>query len=272
MSLDATKWAWSQTDVTSTEKLILLSYADRAGETHEAWPAWSRLSLDTSLNRKTIIKGLKSLELKGKIIKTGRIIDQVHVYRLIGVEPREKLSTGTKNGTGKNNTGTKNGTGTGTNFGTTTSTKIGTQNLKGNLSRNLITHATLSPLDFDSFSSPYNYAAALLKENHLDGSDEIVKQMLFYANKSVNKRPVQDSIRIAASLMKKKKWSIPSGYAGITSKSIREKEEQYLRDKRSKYADESVAFRSTATKALGPEALRAFDTLRKLSYEPQHEN
>lgn len=148
MSLDATLWAWKAKVTSSTQRLILLSLADRAGEKHQYYPSILRMVKDTKLNRKTIIKVLDDLEQQGFIKFTGQSVGNgVKVYQLLGVTGREDGLTSTKKGTsGKNGTSTnlgtgsnigtstENGTGTSTKNGTETSTKIGTQNLPRNLS------------------------------------------------------------------------------------------------------------------------------------------
>ncbi|MDC5336074.1 helix-turn-helix domain-containing protein [Acinetobacter baumannii] len=149
MSLDASIWAFKAEVKTSSQRLVLLALADRAGESHKCYPSIKRMVKDTLLNRKTIIKVLDELEASSFIKFTGEITGNgVKVYQLIGVMGREEDSvTSPKNGTGTNNgtssnfgTGSKNGTstniGTATSpkNGTETSTNIGTQNLSRNLS------------------------------------------------------------------------------------------------------------------------------------------
>lgn len=147
MSLDATIWAWRAEVDSSTQRLILLSLADRAGEDHKCYPSIMRMVKDTKMNRKTIIKVLDDLEKKALIKFTGSIVGNgVKVYQLLGVVGREEETTSTKKGTsGKNGTSsnlgtgsnigtsTENGTGTSPENGTETSTEIGTQNLPRNL-------------------------------------------------------------------------------------------------------------------------------------------
>ncbi|MFV7480522.1 helix-turn-helix domain-containing protein [Acinetobacter junii] len=147
MSLDATIWAWKAEVESSTQRLILLSLADRAGEDHKCYPSIMRMVKDTKMNRKTIIKVLDDLEQKALIKFTGSIVGNgVKVYQLLGVVGREEETTSTKKGTsGKNGTSTnlgtgsnigtstENGTSTSTENGTETSTEIGTQNLPRNL-------------------------------------------------------------------------------------------------------------------------------------------
>ena len=132
MSTDATIFVWKLTkkQVTPTEKLILLSYADRADENGRAYPSIKRLIEDTLLDRKTIIKSLASIAEKGIMVKTGELqgrTKQVPVYKFPTTTFRENEATNsTTIGTGTNS-------GTGTTSGTRTSTNIGTRNLKGNL-------------------------------------------------------------------------------------------------------------------------------------------
>ncbi|MCT9423161.1 helix-turn-helix domain-containing protein [Acinetobacter baumannii] len=149
MSLDATIWAFKAEVKTSSQRLVLLALADRAGESHKCYPSIKRMVKDTVLNRKTVIKVLDELEAISLIRFTGEITGNgVKVYQLIGVMGREetdltspKNGTGTNNGTSsnfgtgsKNGTSTNNGTSTSPKNGTETSPNIGTQNLSGNLS------------------------------------------------------------------------------------------------------------------------------------------
>ncbi|MDA5020788.1 helix-turn-helix domain-containing protein [Acinetobacter baumannii] len=149
MSLDATIWAFKAEVKTSSQRLVLLALADRAGESHKCYPSIKRMVKDTVLNRKTVIKVLDELEAISLIRFTGEITGNgVKVYQLIGVMGREeadltspKKGTSTNNGTSsifgtgsKNGTSTINGTATSPKNGTETSPNIGTQNLSGNLS------------------------------------------------------------------------------------------------------------------------------------------
>ncbi len=148
MSLDATIWAWRAEIQNSSQRLVLLTLADRAGENHKCFPSLKRMEKDTKLNRKTIIKVLDELEASSFIKFTGETTGNgVKIYQLIGVLGREEDSlTNTKNGTStengtssnsgtgsKSGTSTNNGTTSSTENGTATSTNIGTQNLPVNL-------------------------------------------------------------------------------------------------------------------------------------------
>lgn len=157
MSLDATIWAFKAEVKTSSQRLVLLALADRAGESHKCYPSIKRMVKDTVLNRKTVIKVLDELEAISLIRFTGEITGNgVKVYQLIGVMGREendltspKKGTSTNNGTSsnfgtgsKNGTSTNNGTATSPKNGTETSPNIGTQNLSGNLSDESINKKT----------------------------------------------------------------------------------------------------------------------------------
>ncbi len=137
MSLDASLWAWKAPVKSATQRLVLLSLADRAGENHTCFPSAQRLVKDTLLDRKTVLGAITQMIADGLIKDTGkRVGNGVRVLQLIGVNGREvtdtEIGTGTKNGTS-----TKKGMPTSTKNGTSTGTKIGIQNLPMNLSMNL---------------------------------------------------------------------------------------------------------------------------------------
>ena len=118
MSVDATIATWKLKKVTAVQKLLLLSLADRAGESAECWPSIKRLMADTNLNRKTIIENRIILIKQGYIAFTGEYKGQnkqIPVMKLLYVNHREGLIniesdeyfTSTENGTGGS---TENGT------------------------------------------------------------------------------------------------------------------------------------------------------------------
>ena len=86
MSLDATRWAW-RLQIRSSEKLVALAFADRAGEEHTAWPSILRLTKDTGLNAKTVRGVIRRLEAAGLIRREQRT-GSTPIYRLIGVQDR----------------------------------------------------------------------------------------------------------------------------------------------------------------------------------------
>ena len=95
MSIDATRSTWLLTkgQVTSTEKLLLLSCADRAGENGICWPSVKRLSADTGLDRKTVLSVRQSIIDKGLIRFTGELrgkTKSIPVMQLTYVEHRYK--------------------------------------------------------------------------------------------------------------------------------------------------------------------------------------
>jgi Helix-turn-helix domain len=245
MSIDATNWAWSLQDITATEKLVLLSYADRAGETMEAWPGKERLILDTCLSHNTIDKVIKSLVKKGYMIQTGEMkgkTNKIPVYQLIGVHRREDLSTNPpKSGVvNKRSNPPKIGGGNPPKSGRVNPPKIGVQNHNGNPKRNPNRERPL----FSSFSS-VDFFCDYIRENligmQLAYDDDTVDQIVFYGQKFADKRDPVDSAHIAFNQMKKKKWNIPHGWRGITSKSIREKEEAEQKEKQEQWKQDAAA-------------------------------
>lgn len=134
MSVDATRWAWLAPVKSSTQRLVLLSLADRAGEYHTCFPSVARITKDTKLNRKTIMKVIGELIELGLVEDTGHkkgATKQVIVYRLLGIKTREDEEINSTN------IGTVPKTGQSQNYHETVpflphnSTKNGTQNLKG---------------------------------------------------------------------------------------------------------------------------------------------
>ena len=91
MSLDATVWAWKQ-KVKSTQKLVLLSLADRAGENHDCWPSIDRLVENTGLNRKTVMKVIKEMAELGLIHSQKKAFGRSNTYTLIGVTEHTRSS------------------------------------------------------------------------------------------------------------------------------------------------------------------------------------
>lgn len=88
MSIDATRWAWQQQNISPTQKLVLLSMADRSGEDHTCWPSIARLSLDTGISGRAVQKALAALEAMG-LVRRMATSGKVNRYTLIGVSSRE---------------------------------------------------------------------------------------------------------------------------------------------------------------------------------------
>ena len=105
MSIDATRWAWTAPVKNSSQRLVLLSLADRAGEHHTAWPSIDRLAKDTALNEKTVQKVILELMHLGLIIDTGDRTGptkRVRVLKLNGVKGREEHTQNWDNSASKN--------------------------------------------------------------------------------------------------------------------------------------------------------------------------
>jgi len=99
MSIDATRSTWRLTkkQVTSTEKLFLLSCADRAGEEGTCWPSVKRLAVDTCLDKKTISTVRNAVIEKNLVELTGEMkgrTKSVPVMRLLYINHREDGSSG----------------------------------------------------------------------------------------------------------------------------------------------------------------------------------
>lgn len=141
MSVDATRWAWSIPLDKSTERLVLLTLADRADETNECYPSMQRVVNDTLLDIKTVKKVITDLIERGLIEDTGirkGATQRVRVLRLIGVNGRSQEES---KRTQKRNE-PKNGINpilpsNEPKIGSLNEPKIGTQNLTVNLKENL---------------------------------------------------------------------------------------------------------------------------------------
>ena len=82
MSLEAMRWAWKTQILTRTQKIILLSMADRANDAGECWPSIRRLCLDTNCSDRTVQRSIKALEKLG-LIGCERVSGKTTVYKLL---------------------------------------------------------------------------------------------------------------------------------------------------------------------------------------------
>jgi hypothetical protein len=107
VSLDATRWAWTQQGLRPIQKLVLLALADRAGADDKAFPSKDQLIADTGAEQKTVWQAMKALQEMGLIADSGErrgATSQIIVWQLIGVEHRYKDSeNGTVKGLRKRN-------------------------------------------------------------------------------------------------------------------------------------------------------------------------
>ena len=104
MSIDATRWAWTAPVNNSSQRLVLLSLADRASDDHTAWPSIERLAKDTVLDKKTVQKVILELMHLGLIIDTGERkgpTKRVRVLKLNGVKGREEHTQNRDNSSAK---------------------------------------------------------------------------------------------------------------------------------------------------------------------------
>lgn len=90
MSVDATRWAFQQQNITSSQKLVLLALADRADAADECYPSIAQIRLDTCLKADTICSATRALEVAGLISRQRRHNNST-VYRLIGVPSRHQI-------------------------------------------------------------------------------------------------------------------------------------------------------------------------------------
>lgn len=89
MGYKHTPWALARTDLTATEKLILISLVNRAdNRTRQCWPSLARIATDCGLSpnsRRTIQQATKSLSEKGLITvrprrQADRLAQTSHMY------------------------------------------------------------------------------------------------------------------------------------------------------------------------------------------------
>jgi pyocin large subunit-like protein len=100
MSFPLTRWVWQQQGLTPTQKFVLLSLADRAGDDRGCFPSVARIEQDTGYDRKAIYRALQALEEMG-LIKASKKIGKVNNYILAGVldSPSSNKKTSAQSGT-----------------------------------------------------------------------------------------------------------------------------------------------------------------------------
>lgn len=82
---DRYRWAWEQSDCSSSEKLVLLAYVEHANQDLKSWPSVPRIVRITRLNRKTVLKAIDNLKVLKLISHTGERCGrtgQVNIYRI----------------------------------------------------------------------------------------------------------------------------------------------------------------------------------------------
>jgi hypothetical protein len=150
MSLEATKSAW-KLKLKSSQKLVILSLADRADSNNFCFPSIARLTEDTCLNRKTVLEAIKNLEDLGYItIEKG--LGKGNKYTLILDNPVPKVTPVPKTAPVPKTVlpPVPETVLPSTEIGTTTSTENGTLTYQSNLSTNLSVESTPeNNLDFE---------------------------------------------------------------------------------------------------------------------------
>ncbi len=111
MSIEATRWAYSQVTGSSARKSVLASMADRCGDDNTCYPSIPRLAKDTELNEKTVRKAIHELCELGFIVWTGETKGMgAKVYKLAVSNHETTTNFGSTNFTTPTNFGTtKNG-------------------------------------------------------------------------------------------------------------------------------------------------------------------
>lgn len=138
MSVDAIRWAWSAPVESSSQRIVLLALADRAGEEHTCWPSMVRVQKDTCLDIKTVKSTISKLIEMGLLADTGErkgATGRVRVLRLVGVNGREEMNPKTESFQKRNDS--EIGSLNEPKNGSLNEPKNGTQNLSKNLPKNL---------------------------------------------------------------------------------------------------------------------------------------
>lgn len=86
MSVEALSWAFQQDVIPAAKKLVLIALANRADEDGYCFPGYKKLAENCSMDRRTVIRHVKDLELDGLIEITSRQredgADTSNLYRL----------------------------------------------------------------------------------------------------------------------------------------------------------------------------------------------
>jgi len=152
MSFEATlaTWELEKSQVSSLERLLLLSFARRSGESCECWPSVKRICADTGMDRKHVISNRQKLIAKGLLIYTGEMrgkAKQIPVMKLLYVDewnrkrnaPQLSEESIKSFAPKKKSTSTGSGIDTSTGNGIDASTGNGTLNIKEEKERGIHT-------------------------------------------------------------------------------------------------------------------------------------
>ena len=147
MSFEATlaTWELEKSQVSSLERLLLLSFARRSGESCECWPSVKRICADTGMDRKHVISNRQKLIAKGLLIYTGEMrgkAKQIPVMKLLYVDEWNRKRNAPKFIEEEDEDTfvfNEKSTGTSTGNGIVTSTGNGTLNIKEEKERGIHT-------------------------------------------------------------------------------------------------------------------------------------
>lgn len=186
MSRAATDWAWSL-NLKASQKLLLLSLADRADEYHCCYPSIMRLVNDTGLDRKTIGKWINQMIEEGLLSDTGERKGPTKRVRVLKLNLDFKCAqkregsvkgNGPKNGNVpkigpvsiKPSNDPKNGLLNDPKFGILNDPKNGTQNqsLEPNIEPINKTPAARATCQGEWLPSRYAFEGKVVKLNHAD--------------------------------------------------------------------------------------------------------
>ncbi len=106
----------------------------------------------------------------------------------------------------------------------------------------------------------------VLEKRGAFAEDDTVEQIVFYIGKDRDHGSVVKKINIALKKVREGKWNIPQGYKGITSQSIRAKEEKEHAEKKAQYRRDALAFKAvTQVVSSGKNHKRLADMIKDLS-------
>ncbi|QOH59870.1 helix-turn-helix domain-containing protein [Rhodococcus rhodochrous] len=72
-SYKALEWVWGLSEVTPTQKLVLLSLACRVDQAYSCFPGLKLISKETCLGRSTVIDALNALEANDLLFRATRV-------------------------------------------------------------------------------------------------------------------------------------------------------------------------------------------------------
>lgn len=105
---------------------------------------------------------------------------------------------------------------------------------------------TNKPTVFSCSKDVQNHLEYLLRSKNLTLSQELISQIVFYVGERTDYDTVCKLINTSLKLIREKKWNIPSGWNGITSKSIKDEEAEYEHQKQIQIIEDGKMARAIA--------------------------